>query len=436
MSLSTNYQECEEYILAIPRFVKKKHEPAELNNFIAAFCNPRQGTKVIHVAGTNGKGSVCAYLQAILSHAGITTGLFTSPHLTSLRERIQINGEAVTEEEFTAVFRTLKEKFAGAAEEIEPTFFEFLFLMALLIFEKRGVEYLILETGLGGRLDATNAINEKTLTVITRIGYDHMEHLGDTLELIAAEKAGIMRPGVPLVTIKQAPLVQETISQLAAKRGVPVELVLPDAIKIHEITNKTIDFSYQYRYDRIVRFLLAAKALYQTENASLAVHAAFTLSDPRITEEKIASGLFTMFWPGRMEEAAPGIIIDGAHNEDGIRAFIDSARVIPCTGKRYLLFGAAREKKSRAMISRLREAGFFREMIACSFNNPRSLTVAELKTEFESARVFADAGSALAYLRAKREKDDLIFVAGSLYLIAEIRQDILKRNTSDTGVYQ
>ena len=410
------YLECEQYILAIPRFSKDKHSLDDLRRFLARLDNPHQGKKIIHVAGTNGKGSVCAYLQAIFAASEITTGLFTSPHLETMRERIKVNGRISTEAEFVSAFAVVKEKIA----DFHPTFFEFLFLMAMVIFKTAAIECLILETGLGGRLDATNVITEKNLTIITPIGYDHMEYLGTTLAEIASEKAGIMRPGVPLITAFQHPEVTCLLQEKAAEYDAPLVVIDNRAIKINEITLKTIDFSYQYRYDIIVRTILPAKALYQIENASLAIHAAFHFGDQRISAKSITRGLADTVWPGRMEELKPGIIFDGAHNVDGILAFIRGAEAIPCRGKKWLLFAGVREKESRRIMDILTKSKIFAEIIACPLPNPRSLSPADLLT-FEPSLVFADVGGGLTYLIKKKQADDLLFITGSLYLYSEVK---------------
>jgi dihydrofolate synthase/folylpolyglutamate synthase len=428
MSLSVEYSHAVQYILDIPRFAREKHSLAELKSFLANMGHPATGIKVIHVAGTNGKGSVCAYLQSILLSSGITCGLFTSPHLVTMRERIQINGQMIDEEEFLAVFCKLRENLAAAG--FTPTFFEFLFLMALLVFARRDVEYIILETGLGGRLDATNALAEKKLAVITRLGYDHMEQLGQTLAEIAAEKAGIMRAGVPVVTIRQKAEAGAALERAASAQGAALTVIDADDAIIAEnidLVNKTIDFSYQYGYDRIEGLRLATRALYQMENASLAIKAALLLGEGRITAKAVAEGLAQAVWPGRMEEVAPGLIVDGAHNMEGISAFLASVAAIPCQGARYLLFAAAREKRGREMLDLLVRSGQFCEIVTCPLDNERTLTVSALEGLLGDARrVFGSVGEALRYLRKKKEPSDLIFTAGSLYLVGEVKKETRK----------
>jgi len=420
------FSECEKYILSIPKFSQDKHNLEDLQQFLAKLGNPQLGKKIIHVAGTNGKGSVCAYLHFIFQASGISTGLFTSPHLITMRERIKINDEIVSEDNFISAFEIVKKNIT----DFHPTFFEFLFLMAMLIFDDAGVECLILETGLGGRLDATNAIREKDLTIITPISFDHMEYLGTTLTAIAGEKLGILRVAVPVVSAIQEPDVMKFIEQKAAEYESPFTVINNNAIKINKIALKTIDFSYQYRYDIVVRTKLSTKALYQIENASLAIHSALIFNDERISIKSITDGLNQTVWQGRMEELDSGIIIDGAHNENGILAFMQTVKNIACEGRKFLLFGGVREKQSKKMIDILREDAIFDEIIACVLDNLRSLGSEDYKSSFLPEQVYPNVKSGLLLLINKKQTDDLIFITGSLYLYSEVIQ-VLTEGTDD-----
>ena len=201
MSIPRDYQEAVEYIEELPKFTKK-HTLEHTKEFLEKLGNPCMDRKVIHVAGTNGKGSVCAYIQAILEAEGKTTGFFTSPHLVKINERIQMNRKPVDDDTFYRVFT----KVVIAAKEMEeegsghPSYFEFLYGMGMTAFEEMDVEYIVLETGLGGRLDATNSFANPVLSVITSISLDHTDILGDTIEKIAAEKAGIIKKNIPAPT--------------------------------------------------------------------------------------------------------------------------------------------------------------------------------------------------------------------------------------------
>ena len=210
------YKQAEEYILSIPKF-SSKNSMEDTKDFLRFLGNPDRELQIIHVAGTNGKGSVCAFLTSILCHAGYHVGTFISPHLVTMRERFLVDREMVSEEEFLEAFLQIKTALEAYADgdSYHPSFFEYLFFMSMLIFRKKQVDYVVLETGLGGRLDATNSVEKKLATVITSIGYDHMEYLGDTLTAIAGEKAGIMRPGTPVIFSDKNPQVTEAILQAA-----------------------------------------------------------------------------------------------------------------------------------------------------------------------------------------------------------------------------
>ena len=216
------YQEAETYISELPKFTKK-NTLEHTQKFLSFLGNPQNGKKVIHVAGTNGKGSVCVYLDAMLRAQRKHTGLFTSPHLIRMNERIRMDGEPVSDETFTRLFlRTQQSVRRMEAEGLpHPSFFEFLFGMAMAGFEEAGVEYVILETGLGGRLDATNSISGPLTCILTSIGLDHTEILGNTLEEIAAEKAGILKPHVPVIFADTQQESSRVIEERAGELGCP-----------------------------------------------------------------------------------------------------------------------------------------------------------------------------------------------------------------------
>ena len=227
------YQEAETYISELPKFTKK-NTLEHTQKFLSFLGNPQNGKKVIHVAGTNGKGSVCVYLDAMLRAQGKHTGLFTSPHLIRMNERIRMDGEPVSDETFTRLFlRTQQSVRRMEAEGLpHPSFFEFLFGMAMAGFEEAGVEYVILETGLGGRLDATNSISGPLTCILTSIGLDHTEILGNTLEEIAAEKAGILKPHVPVIFADTQQESSRVIEERAGELGCPCKKIGKSAYEI------------------------------------------------------------------------------------------------------------------------------------------------------------------------------------------------------------
>lgn len=442
--IQPTYNECVKYILNIPRTSTKHTSPglppdnanlphtlADIRAFLTFMGNPAMESHFIHVAGTNGKGSVCAYLQRILSESGISTGMFTSPHLVTIRERIMIDDRLVSEAEFTSAFLAVKEAAERFSRQriapFHPTFFEFIFYMAMQIFALHAPEYIILETGLGGRLDTTNVILAPKVCIITPIGYDHMEYLGDSLTDIAGEKAGILKPGVPAVIWAEREEVTRKLVAAAAEIGCPLFPVKPSDIKIQEIENKTIDFSFHSRYDMYVRLCLSTPAIYQTGNAAMAVRAAELLEDKRISWDCIRDGLVKTYWPGRMEEIGERIFLDGAHNEDGITAFLDTVRTDGCRGKRFLLFGGVRDKQYRRIAHMLIRSGLFAEAAVVPLLNSRSVSVGELAQVFGGCAelavvVYEDADTGFTALKRKQKDEDVIYITGSLYLAGQIKR--------------
>ena len=433
------YKEMEEYINGIPKF-SGKNSIEDTRLFLRHIGDPMRDRKVIHIAGTNGKGSVCAYLSSVLGRAGIRAGMFTSPHLETMRERMAVDGRIATEEEFAEAFRAVADGLrdmppALADKGYHPSFFEFLFFMAALFFKKADVEYVILETGLGGRLDATNAVADKALCVITSVGYDHMEYLGDTLAQIAAEKAGILRPGVKTVYWAGRPEVSARLAECAARIGAPAAPVSREAVKELNIKNKTIDFSLRLNYYGYIGFTVSTTALYQVENAALAATAVAALEDGRITAADLQAGIRGMAWAGRMEEILPSVYLDGAHNIDGVQAFLETVERQPCGGRRRLLFAVVKEKQYEAMIRRIAESGLFDEIGAAPLASERGLAAdreADLFRQYTGAvcRAYGSAGAAFEGLVSGMEDGDITYIAGSLYLAGEIKA-LLRRSRHD-----
>lgn len=430
-----SYEQAEAYILDIPKFAGK-HTLQDTGRLLRKLIGDRLPGKVIHVAGTNGKGSVCSYLRSILMASGCSVGMFTSPHLEVMRERIALGCEMISEEDFIAAFESVKKEAELEMPENHPSFFEFLFLMAMVYFKKKAPEYIILETGLGGRLDATNCIQKPELCVITEIGFDHMQYLGNTLEAIAREKAGIMKPEAEVVFFDKRPSVTEVLEKFAKKAGSRTIKIGKDSILNVNIHHKSIDFSVHtgyYKYDSLVLDTLAA---YQVENASLAVAAAEVLrqNDERIGEKGIREGLAAAKWPGRMEEVLPGIYLDGAHNVDGIEAFLRTVRQIPVKGRRLLLFGVVSDKQYETMIKMVAEADIFDQAAVTVLESDRSASLDKLKViwrQYEQlpCTFFENAKEAYDYLRSIKGEEDIVCIAGSLYLIGQIKT--LMRRTPD-----
>ncbi|MCM1048586.1 MAG: bifunctional folylpolyglutamate synthase/dihydrofolate synthase [Clostridiales bacterium] len=426
-----SYEAAEKYIFEIPKFTKKNNMEYT-SCFLEYLGNPEGKIKTIHVAGTNGKGSVCAYLHSILREAGFSVGLFTSPHLVTMRERFLINGEMVSEEEFLWAFNQVAKKLKSMPEQLKrisyhPTFFEYLFFIAMVLFERHRVEYMILETGLGGRLDATNAIDTKEVCVITSIGYDHTEYLGETLPEIAAEKAGIFRRGVPAVFFDKNEEVTKKLLECAKNVGADTCLISPNAIKEINSINKTIDFSLQSNYYGYIRFNMPTIALYQIENAALAVAAIECLSDrARISIEQLKEGIRKTRWEGRMEEIAASIYLDGAHNTDGIQAFLKSVEQDGCIGKRKLLFSMVKDKQYQAVIDMLAGSKLFEVVGVVELQDKRALplqTMVDYFRQYTELQTFKydKLEYAIHDMTMSCGDKDRMYIVGSLYLAGEVK---------------
>ncbi len=431
--------ECETFLNEIPGFTDK-HTIEDTRDFLAFLGNPDENMKIIHVAGTNGKGSVCCYVTNILNAAGYSVGTFTSPHLVSITERFSVDGKNISEKIFLEVFiELLNRVLEYDKEDYFPTYFEFLFFMAMILYDVYPVDYLVLETGLGGRLDATNSISSPVLSIITEIGFDHMQYLGNTIEAIAGEKAGIIKRGVPVVFFDKQKESSETIKNRALELDTRAIMIEDKSIENvstirDESGNKYIAFSYNSLYDKYVDLKLSTEARYQAENAALAVTATELLRDngAAITELDIREGLLNAKWEGRMEEIHPGIYVDGAHNIDGMEAFLDTVKEIPSEGRKLLLFGIVGDKQYRDIICKILLSGEFDAIYVAVLETSRSVSVADLKTAFEDCKeehhifgvpikYYTNVRDAITDIVTMRKSGDIVFGAGSLYLAGQIK---------------
>lgn len=438
-----NYKKAVDYINEIPKFTKK-NTLEHTRDFLEELHINQDKMKIIHVAGTNGKGSVCAMLSNILIKAGKRTGLFTSPHLVKVNERVRINNEIISDEEFVKAFNKVKNK----VDEMKnngyphPSYFEFLFLMAMCIFEDKNVEYVVLETGLGGRLDATNSVMKPIVTVITSIGLDHMEYLGNTIEEIAGEKAGIIKENVPVVFWAEDETVKRAIEEKAIQKNSPRFAIDYSYCKNKIKTNKSVDFWVQSGYYLGCDFILPFICDYQVENALLAINAAGIIFEQENAIDKINNidnckyndnnadiikeALREVKWEGRMEEIAEGVFFDGAHNGPGIDEFIKTFSEYKCKGKKNILFSVVRDKDYDYMLSRIAKTEVAK-IYAAGIDSDRGLNAEDIKTDFEKyncrteIEVFVKAEKALMKALEEKSSEDVLFCVGSLYLIGELK---------------
>ena len=407
-----NFQEAVEYLLSLGHetlAIKLGLRNTEL--LLAALDNPQHAFQSVQIAGTNGKGSTAAMLDSICRAAGIKTGLYTSPHLVSITERIRISGTEITREDFAACATRVRE--VSAQLDALPTFFEQVTAIAFLAFRNAGIELAILETGLGGRLDSTTAANAH-IVAITQIALDHQEYLGNTIASIAAEKAAIIRPGVRAVIGKQHYTgALDVLLQRCEETGVTPILVNDDSRSFAE------------------RVTLALRGRHQVENAAVAIQLAELLRETGfdIPYAAIVRGLETVQHPGRLEliQHKPVFLIDGAHNPAGaesLRTYLDEFAQRPLT----LVFGAMRDKQ----LDEIGEILFpvADVVVLTTVNNPRSATTEMLEPiarRFASGKILKsdNSATALQMALANTPREGMICVAGSLYLIGELRPEIL-----------
>ncbi len=431
-----HYQKIVNYIEEIPKF-STKHPLEHTKKLLERLGNPQNEFKVIHVAGTNGKGSTCAYLASMFHEGGLRCGLFISPHLVTIRERFQIDGRLVSEEDFVEVFGRVKEQIDRFVAEGEghPSYFETLFVMGMLYFRKKQVEYVILETGLGGRLDATNTVEWPLADIITSISLDHTEWLGDTVTAIAGEKAGIIKPGVPVIFDGHVTEASAVIRGRAEKTGSLAYELTESMYEITDAGREGITFCFHNPYSGDIELHIPYIAPYQMMNASLAFLTMLVLQrEHRIPLERLREGIAHTRWPGRMETVLPGVVIDGAHNADGVARFVETARRFVGECDITLLFSAVSDKEYDRMIGEICEAIHPAHVVTTQVGGGREVPAGRLAESFRRfgcAAVESEPDAVRAFRLALEEKGDgLLFCVGSLYLVGEIKA-YLERSTDD-----
>jgi dihydrofolate synthase / folylpolyglutamate synthase len=387
-----------------------------MGKLAAALAHPERSYPVVHIAGTNGKGSVSAMVESILRAAGYKTGLYTSPHLVKLGERVQVGRRILSETEILRFVNELvpvAEKLGAEGPDDYPTFFEFMTAMAFLQFARERVDAAVIEVGMGGRLDATNVV-QPAMTVITSIGYDHMEHLGDTLGKIAAEKAGIAKPGCPLVIGRLPVEAEEVIRGIAVDRGAPVT-------SVREVFG-----------EKIVRYPETnLEGDYQRWNAATATLASQLLRAilPRLDDNAIRSGLRQVSWPGRWQRTTVGgrtVILDASHNPEGAAVLEANLReLVSAIGRKPIVVtGVLGEFRARALFDVIGRYAQEVHLIpphqarACSYEELERVAGPALSGRVKRATieaVFPDAQTCML-----GGPDDVIVVTGSIYLLGEI----------------
>lgn len=426
------YEKIVKRILEIPKFTSK-NTLDHTREFLGRLGNPQDRFQVIHVAGSNGKGSVCAYIDSVLRAAGKRTGLFTSPHLVHLEERFVLEGKPCSQQEFVWAVNEVQQIVEAMLQDglPHPTFFEYIFAVGMVIFSHKRVEYVVLETGLGGRLDATNIVEHPILTVITSISLEHTEILGNTIAEIAAEKAGILKRGVPVVYDASQPEAEKVIVQRAEEWNCLHYPVRPEKIKILLNTGKKIDFSYDSGYD-VTEVSIPFGAPYQAQNAAIALQALECLRKTElILQNAVRQGMARVIWKGRMQEVQPGVYVDGAHNLSGIERFLEAVKQITKESA-VLLFSMVKDKDYIHVAKQLILEGNWDEIVVTVVPGSRGVcceTLTEIFQKFagsgeQGIRVIGiqDIREAYIYALSCKKPKQKLFCAGSLYLIGELEQ--------------
>ncbi len=397
---------------------------ATIRNILKGLGNPHRTFACIHIAGTNGKGSIAANIASILHQAGYRTGLYTSPHLIDFNERISINGKQITNKEVVKAYQTVKKVHKGSRE---PTFFEFTTAMALYEFARKKVDWAIIETGMGGRLDATNII-KPAVCIISNISLEHKIYLGNTIAQIAAEKGGIIKPKIPAVTGARQPAALSVLESIAADQSAPFYRY---GQNFRVRSRSTGSFNY-YGMTNVWKDLKTSLiGPHQIKNAALALAACETLihrNQVKITEKQLRQGLQNTVWPGRLEfvSQSPLIILDGAHNLAAARNLANYLQNNLKARKLILVAGILDDKPYKAMLRPLIKLSsrviVTRPLIDRALEP--EILYAEARQHLADVTCLPDVDQAVTHAMAIADPDDVICIAGSLYVVGEAKQTL------------
>jgi dihydrofolate synthase/folylpolyglutamate synthase len=450
-----NYQETLDYIYSFLDAEKtggQQYNPANydlrrVEELLVRLGSPHRGRPSVHIAGTKGKGSTAAMVASVLVASGYRTGLFTSPHLIDLRERIRVNNEFISENELIHLVAKIRPEVSAVNEKAtygEITTFEVLTALGFGHFQQKGAEFQVVEVGLGGELDATNVITPE-VAVITSISYDHMQALGNTLDRIATAKAGIIKPGITVVSARQPQAAARVIAETCRRTGAHL-------IRVGESVNaRGLGFANGQQHllvrGRLDSYRLAIPLLgyYQLDNAASAVAALEALSEKgcHISRQSIIKGLAEVSWPGRFEilSRRPLVLVDGAHNRESARRLREAIEhyfhrgepqsekeAAECYRKAILLIGMSRHKDSAGIASELHP--IFDQVIVTRSQHPRAMAPDEITGQFQkyglATRIMDTVPQAVSLARELATGDDLVCATGSLFVVGEVIAEIRK----------
>ena len=416
-----NYPDSVHFLYALGNEIKTaKFGLERIRAVLDALGNPQDRLSIVHVAGTNGKGSTCALIEAGFRATGLRTGLYTSPHLAEPTERIRIDGRPVSADRFADAFdrvhAAVERLLAREAIDLHTTYFETVTAMAFLIFAEEAVDRVVLEVGLGGRLDATNVVRP-SLTVITPIDFDHEAYLGRGIESIAAEKAGILKPGVPAVFARQRAEAARVLDRRAAELGIPVTRAAESPVEDVSLDARGSRFDVAGATPLSIRCPLAGE--HQVENA---VTAALALIACGVDRPAIEAGIAAAQWPGRLEyvRERPAIVLDGAHNPAAARAVAAYVARFYAAARLRLIFGIMRDKAAAEIAGILFPLAS--QVIVTAPRQSRALAPESLRAVADHANLLIapTLEDALRWIE-DAGPDEVIFITGSLFLVAEAR---------------
>ncbi|MCJ7516179.1 MAG: bifunctional folylpolyglutamate synthase/dihydrofolate synthase [Dehalococcoidia bacterium] len=430
-----DYRQAENYILSFTDYEKlpgiaytsANYDLRRMEKLLQPLGNPHLGTRTVHIAGTKGKGSTAAMISQILIAAGYRTGLFTSPHLHTLRERIRINGEMISEADFASIVAEIKplvESINKRAAFGKLTTFEILTAVVFTYFKKKRVDFQVLEVGLGGRLDATNVV-KPDVCVITSLSLDHTEILGNTIAKIAAEKSGIIKPGCIVINAPQVDEAAQVVNQVCHQQQAKLIQVGQDVTWNKtggDLYGQTLTVSTKSRYYDLTIPLLGD---YQLENAATAVAAIEALAafGAGISARNIVKGFGQVNWPGRLQilKREPMVVVDGAHNAYSMGKLAQAVKECFHYKRCFVIFGTSCDKDISGMAQELEPLS--NHIIITSSYHPRAASILSLAEKFNSLGIKSVAADnvaeALAKALALAIKTDLILITGSLFVVAE-----------------
>ncbi|MFO8068813.1 MAG: folylpolyglutamate synthase/dihydrofolate synthase family protein [Alkalibacterium sp.] len=404
----------------------RKESLDRMQHLLDKIGNPEKALSFVHIAGTNGKGSTASFVSEILVQANIKTGVFTSPHLEKINERIRIDGAFITDEGFIKT----TEQVAAVVDEVEQECgdrlysFEILTAVALLHFYQQKCELVVLEAGIGGRLDATNTIPTPEVAIVTSIGMDHTRVLGETLEKIASEKAGIIKGNGDVVLPRFIPSIDQVFKEVAENKKAFIHSVSEENVKELSVTEDGSTFSYK----QFTALKVGMVGRHQVNNALLAIEAALILKNKgyTITDENISQGIEATYWPGRMEkiQVNPTVFIDGAHNPEGVAVLRESIETLFPNERLTIIVGMMKDKDYMHMIEDI--LPFTKKVYTVSPDPyrgfPARVVAKQLQRKGIEADPFDSTKEVVEFLKGQKASNEIIIVFGSLYLIGDIKK--------------